>query len=272
MSVLISAIELAAALKSATPPLVLDVRWLLGAPDGRADYAAGHIPGAVYVDLETELAGHGAPSEGRHPLPTVEALEASARRWGLNAGQQVVAYDANANLASSRVWWLLRWAGLSEVRLLDGGLNAWTTEGFELSAEPVDPTPGTISLTGNHMPVVGLEQVRGFDGVLIDARPAERFLGQVEPVDPKAGHIPGAISLPTADNLTADGYFLPREALESRFRAAGVGGRTAMVSYCGSGVTAAHQIAALEIAGFTAALYPGSWSQWSNHDLPVATL
>ncbi|TQL69000.1 thiosulfate/3-mercaptopyruvate sulfurtransferase [Nocardioides albertanoniae] len=271
MTILISADELATALDSDHPPVLLDVRWQLGGPPGHESYLEGHIPGAVYVDLDTELAGHGEPTGGRHPLPTLEALQTAARRWGIHEGDTVIAYDAVGDTAAARAWWLLRWAGIGDVRLLDGALGAWTEAGHPLATDDVVPTPGSVSLTPGHLTVLPFEQVAAYDGVLLDARAAERYRAEVEPVDPKAGHIPGATSAPTSDNLRPDGRFLPAEELRARFTALGVEADSPVATYCGSGVTAAHQIAALAIAGHDAALFPGSWSQWSNHDLPVAT-
>ena len=276
MPVLISPADLAEALASATPPVVLDVRWQLtasGAPpyDGRAAYRTGHVPGAVFVDLDQELAAHGAPSEGRHPLPSVEDLQASARRWGVRDDSTVVAYDGFGNLAAARAWWLLRWAGVRDVRLLDGALPGWTDAGGELATGEASPEPGDVTLAPGALPTLDVDTVNSFAGVLLDARATERYRGETEPVDPKAGHIPGATSAPTADNLDADGRFLPAADLRARFERLGVSDRGSTAAYCGSGVTAAHEVAALAIAGFEAALYPGSWSQWSNLDLPVAT-
>jgi thiosulfate/3-mercaptopyruvate sulfurtransferase len=271
MTVLTSATELSRALASSSPPVVLDVRWLLGGPPGHGEYLGGHIPGAVYVSLDDELAAHGEPTDGRHPLPSIEALQASARRWGIGAGQPVVAYDANGSLAAARAWWLLRWAGHPNVTLLDGGLGAWTTEGLPLATDDVVPSPGDVTLTAGHLPVLEHHQVAAYEGLLLDARAAERYRGEIEPIDPKAGHVPGAVNAPTTENLTSDGHFLPAEVLRARFNALGAQPPAQVAVYCGSGVTAAHQIAALAIAGIDAQLYPGSWSQWSNHDLPVAT-
>lgn len=272
--VLITAAELGAALASSTPPAVLDVRWQLGGPPGHGAYLTGHLAGAVFVDLDTELARRGEPTDGRHPLPSLEALQESARRWGLDDRTPVVVYDDNGNTAAARAWWLLRWAGVADVRLLDGALGAWRAAGLELVTDDVTPAPGDITLTGGHLPVLPLGEVAAFAtgaGVLIDARAAERFRGAVEPMDPKAGHIPGAINAPTGGNLDADGHFLSPQELRARFAALGVSERAEVATYCGSGITAAHEIAALAIAGFDAALYPGSWSQWSNLDRPVAT-
>ncbi|MFC5675920.1 sulfurtransferase [Aeromicrobium endophyticum] len=273
MTVLISADQLASDLRSDRPPVVLDVRWTLGGPPGHGEYLKGHVPGAVYVNLDTELAAHGAPTDGRHPLPDVAALQRSARRWGVSGGASVVVYDGGGNLAAARAWWLLRWAGVSDVRLLDGALPAWVAAGRELESVDVVPAPGTVELTAGSLPTLDVDDVATFagTGVLLDARAPERFRGEIEPVDPKAGHVPGATSAPTGGNLDADGRFLPAEQLRARFKGLGVDASTPVGVYCGSGVTAAHQAAALAIAGVDAALYPGSWSQWSNLDRPVAT-
>ena len=273
MTVLISAEQLASDLRSDRPPVVLDVRWTLGGPPGHGEYLTGHVPGAVYVDLDTELATHGAPTDGRHPLPSVEALQAAARRWGVSPGTPVVAYDGGGNLAAARAWWLLRWAGVADVRLLDGALPAWVAAAGELTTDDVRPQPGTVELAAGSLPTLDADAAASLagTGVLLDARAPERFRGETEPIDPKAGHVPGATSAPTGANLDADGRFLPADQLRARFAALGVEASTPVGVYCGSGVTAAHQAAALAIAGIDAALYPGSWSQWSNLDRPVAT-
>ncbi|WP_308190202.1 rhodanese-like domain-containing protein [Amycolatopsis sp. GM8] len=265
--VLVTAEELARQLESADPPVLLDVRWALGDPNGHRHYLDGHIPGAVYVDLDTELAAPPVPAEGRHPLPDPQALQAAARRWGIREGSRVVAYDNNGNLAAARAWWLLRWAGVEDVRLLDGGLAAW--DELETGFGPA-PKAGDFVVKSGNMPVLTMDEAGAFQGVLLDARAGERYRGEQEPVDPRAGHIPGAVSAPTAENLAPDGRFRAAEELAARFRELGAG--TQVGVYCGSGVTAAHEIAALAVAGIEAALYPGSWSQWSNHpDRPVAT-
>lgn len=251
---------------------LLDVRWSLAGPPGLDEYRAGHIPGAVFVDLDTELAARPSAAEGRHPLPDPASLQAAARRWGVSADRPVVAYDATGNLAAARAWWLLRWAGLTDVRLLDGGLPAW--EGELATGDGHPPSPGDVTLRPGALPTLELDDVAALtrDGVLLDARAAERFRGSVEPVDPRAGHIPGAVSAPTTENLDADGRFLPPDALRMRFATAGIDEDTRIGVYCGSGVTAAHEIAALAIAGYDAALSAGSFSQWSNRaDLPVVT-
>jgi thiosulfate/3-mercaptopyruvate sulfurtransferase len=284
-AVLITPAALARELASPQPPALLDVRWKLGDPDGRRHYADAHLPGAVYVDLDTELAAHGAPPDGRHPLPSVDALQTSARRWGLAEGQPVVVYDDVGGTSAARAWWLLRWAGVADVRILDGGLSAWTTAGLGVEHGPVGPVPtGDVVLSPGHLPVLdaddaaALAEAGADHGVLLDARAGERYRGEVEPVDPRAGHIPGALSAPTAENLDGEGRFLSDAALRERFRALGVdpdaGGEfeVEVGVYCGSGVTAAHEIAALAVIGIDAALYPGSWSAWSNDPArPAAT-
>lgn len=277
MEILISADELATRLlKPATPgqrPVVLDVRWKLGGPPGHEEYLHGHVPGAVFADLDHELAGHGAPQDGRHPLPEAADLQQAARRWGLRQGTPVVTYDGAGNLAAARAWWLLRWAGVSDVRLLDGGLPAWQAAGHEVATGEVTADPGDVELTSGGLPTLDVDAAEDLarTGVLLDARAGERYCGETEPVDPKAGHIPGAVSAPTGANLAADGRFLSPDELRRRFTSLGAVEGEPVGIYCGSGVTAAHQAAALAIAGFDAVLYPGSWSQWSNLDRSVAT-
>lgn len=254
--------------------VLLDVRWTLGDPHGHGHYQSAHIPGAVYVDLESTLSAEPSAREGRHPLPTIDRLQEAARQWGINVGDVVVAYDNSGNTSAARLWWLLRWAGLESVHLLDGGLTAWTAAGFETEGGEEQHCLGEVDLMQGAMPVTQLDAVADLarDGILLDARAGERFRGDVEPLDPKAGHIPGAISAPTTDNLAPDLRFKTPQDLRERFEALGVSDMVDVAVYCGSGITAAHQIAALEIAGYRAALYPGSWSQWSSRsELPVAT-
>lgn len=250
-------------------PVVLDVRWALGMTDGHEQYRAGHLPGAVYVDLETELAAHASPAHGRHPLPSAAAFQQAARRWGVSAGSRVVVYDSVGGTSAARAWWLLRYFGVADVRLLDGGIAAWTAQGLALEPGEVTPEPGDVVVRAGGMPVLDADEAAALAdgaGVLLDARAGERYRGEVEPVDPQAGHVPGAISAPTTENLRPDGRFLSTADLRRRFADLGVpaGGDPAVGVYCGSGVTASHEVAALAVAGVPAALYPGSWSQWSN--------
>lgn len=262
--VLISAAELTEWLESGSPVAILDVRWQLTEPDGRAAFERGHLPGAVYVSLEDELSDHAVQGRGRHPLPTGAAVQAAARRWGVRAGVPVVAYDDWNRAGSARAWWVLTAAGIGGVRILDGGLAAWPgalADGPSV-AEPGDVTVVHEDLYAGALPTLTAEQAAQAP-VLVDARAPERFRGEVEPVDPVAGHIPGARNLPSTELLNADGTF----ALERLPAPAGPVG-----TYCGSGVTAAVLVAALAAAGIDAALFPGSWSQWSaDGTLPVAT-
>jgi thiosulfate/3-mercaptopyruvate sulfurtransferase len=253
---------------------VLDVRWKLGGPPGAEEFAKGHIPSAVYVDLDTELAGHGAPTDGRHPLPAITDLQAAARRWGLNDGDTAVVYDDVSGTSAARAWWLLRHAGFDDVRVLDGGLTAWVAMGGPLETGQTVVAPGTVHLQYGHLPVLDADTAAAVaaHGVLLDARAGERFRGEVEPVDPRAGHIPGAVSAPTSDTIGADGRMLSPDRLAEHFAALGVDAEARTGVYCGSGVTAAHAALAMEAAGLPIpALYPGSFSAWSNDPArPVA--
>lgn len=261
-------------------PVVLDVRWRLAGPSPADLYAGGHVPGAVPVDLDRDLAAPaGDRSRGRHPLPAPGDLQASLRRWGIRAGSTVVAYDDADSSSAARAWWLLRWAGLTDVRVLDGGLAAWVAAGWPLTGEVPVPEPGDVLVRPGGMPVLDAAAAAAVaaDGVLLDARVEGRYRGEFEPVDLVAGHIPGARSAPLGGNVDAVGRFLSPHRLRERFAALGVtdGGVTdggAVGAYCGSGVTAAQEILALELAGVRAALYAGSWSEWvADPGRPVAT-
>lgn len=256
------------------PPVLLDVRWALGGPDGAHEYAHAHLPGAVFLDLETQLSRPRADGEGRHPLPHPEALQEVLRGAGIGTGTPVVLYDAATSTSAARGWWVLRWAGLSRVRVLDGGLAAWTAAGGPLTTQVPLPTPGDVVVHPGSLPVLDADAAAALarEGVLLDARAAERYRGEVEPVDPIAGHVPGAVNHPTTRNVAPDGTFLPPAELRARFAAAGVDSRSTVGAYCGSGVTAAHTLLALEVAGFSGVLYPGSWSEWvADPHRPVAT-
>lgn len=248
--------------------VLLDVRWALGDPDGYRHYLDGHLPGAVFVDLEQELSGLGSAEAGRHPLPTASGFQHAARNWGINPESHVVVYDATRALAAARAWWLLRHAGFENVRVLNGGLQAWTAAGYRLTTGEHRATPGTVELGWGRLPVIDIDQAEQFPGTLLDARAFERYTGATEPIDPRPGHIPGALSHPTTENLGVDGRFLDSAALAERFDALGIPAAgenpVHVAAYCGSGVTAAHQILALETVGVKAALFPGSWSQYSS--------
>lgn len=270
-TVLIEPAELAGLLAAGAPVVLLDVRWSLGRTDGRELYRTGHLPGAAFVDLDAELAAPASAASGRHPIPSLPALQESARSWGVRAGAHVVAYDDAGGMSAARAWWLLRWAGVPDVRLLDGGLAAWVAAGGAVHEGEVVPARGDVTLTAGALPTLDPDGAAllaaGGAGVLLDARAAERYRGEVEPVDPRAGHVPGAVSAPTVGNLDGSGRFLAPAALRERFGllkvAAGLDRQRPVGVYCGSGVTAAHEVAALASIGVEAALYPGSWSQWS---------
>jgi thiosulfate/3-mercaptopyruvate sulfurtransferase len=320
---LVSCTDLAVSLSGAEPPIVLDVRWRMGGPPGREDYTRGHLPGAVFLDLDEDLAAPPGPA-GRHPLPAPADLQRVLRAAGVCEGSPVVVYDADNGSIAARLWWLLRWAGHDRVRLLDGGFAAWVSEGHPVTTDVPTPTPGDLTVRPGHMPVLdadgAAELARG--GVLLDARAPERYRGDVEPIDPKAGHVPGARNAPFAAHTDEDGHWRMPEELAEHFAKLGVPDqpkvpgqlgvpnlprahgqlgvsegrpevpgqlgmpedRTAseetaggVGAYCGSGVTAASVVFALEVAGITsadapAALYVGSWSNWSaDPTRPVAT-
>ncbi len=281
---LISSDELAALLKSAGPPAVLDVRWRLGGPPGIDSYLAGHVPGACFVDLDAELSGPPGAG-GRHPLPDPAVFETAMRRAGLHAGQRAVTYDDGDGTVAARLWWMLRFYGHRRAAVLDGGFRDWATAGMPVTKVVTRPEPGDFAVTAvGGMPVLSDAEAGRLarSGFLLDARAGERYRGEVEPVDRVAGHIPGAISAPTKDNVGADGRFLTRAELASRFAALGLptsagqaadaDGKPVIGAYCGSGVTAAHQVLALQLTGLPAALYVGSWSGWtSDPERPVAT-
>jgi thiosulfate/3-mercaptopyruvate sulfurtransferase len=265
--VLITATQLAERLTAGDPVTILDIRWQLTEPDGQAAYKQGHLPGAVYVSLEDELSDHSVSGRGRHPLPTGHSVEAAARRWGVRQGVPVVVYDDWNRAGSARAWWVLTAAGIPDVRILDGGLSAWTgpLETGTITASPGDVTVAHDDLYAGARPTLSAEQVGDF--TLLDARAPERFRGEVEPVDPVAGHIPGAKNVPSTALLRDDGRFLADADLTRLFD--GVDASTGV--YCGSGVTASVVLAALAAEGVDAALYPGSWSEWcSDSTRPVA--
>jgi thiosulfate/3-mercaptopyruvate sulfurtransferase len=253
----ITASALATELAGDQPPVVIDVRNANGVPDGRPEYLAGHVPGAVYVDLPTELQAPGGGAGGARPLPPVELLQERARAWGISAGQPVVAYDDVAGTKAGRAWFVLRWAGIASVRLLDGGYRSWADGGYPVEAgEPAAPAPGDVVLAGGQLGTLDADQAARLAarGELYDARGAKQFA---------AGHIPDAIAAPTTGNLTEDGLLKDEESLRERFAALGIDGSGPVGVYCGGGVAGAHELAVLASLGIEASLFVGSFSAWS---------
>ena len=245
------------------PPTLLDVRWQLATGADRDAYRRGHIPGASFIDLDKQLA---APPgrQGRHPLPKADQFAAAMRSVGVRNDRAVVVYDAADATAAARAWWLLRYFGHPQVAVLDGGLAAWVKAGFPLTMGAPPGHPGDFDPRPGGMPVLdaGGAAELAERGILLDARAPERYHGVSEPIDPVAGHIPGARNLPTSQNVEESGRFLGRQVLRSGFERVGVSAELELGTYCGSGVTAAHELLALELAGYRGALYPGSWSEW----------
>lgn len=264
---LITAAELANLIEAGERLTILDVRWRLDEPDGRPAYLQGHIPGAVYASLEDELSDHAVAGRGRHPLPSGSDLQAAARRWGVRQDEPVVVYDDWNRAGSARAWWVLTAAGLPNVRILDGGLGAWRSAGRSLETGEATAQPGNVTvphddLYAGALPTLTAEQAGAGGVTLLDARAPERFRGEVEPLDPAAGHIPGATNLPSTAVLSADGTFGGEEALLRLLADRGIERDATVGAYCGSGVTASVTVAALAAAGRDAALFPGSWSEW----------
>jgi thiosulfate/3-mercaptopyruvate sulfurtransferase len=264
---------------------VVDVHWTLGQPGvGRAAYDAGHIPGAIHLDMDTDLAdqdGFGAP--GRHPLPDPVAFAAHLGALGIGTDDTVVVYDDAHSGSAARLWWMLDDLGHRDVHLLDGGIGAWTAAGFPLTTDVPSWRPAALALATRWSRVIDRATLAERLGnvVLLDARAPERYRGEVEPIDPVAGHIPTALNAPTGGNMAADGRFLPPDALAARFAALGIddsepGGPAPsgsdVVTSCGSGITACQNAIALRVAGLSAPLlYVGSYSDWSRSGMPVAT-
>lgn len=270
---LISVDELAAGVEE--PGLILlDVRWQVSGPSQYPLYLAGHLPGARWCDLDTDLADPPG-ARGRHPLPDPRRLEAKLQAWGVEPQSRVVVYDQGTSVAAARAWWVLRWAGLDQVRVLDGGFEAWQRRGHPVKAQLPPPAAGTVLVRPGGVPTLDADTAAAWaaTGRLFDVRAAERFRGEVEPIDPVAGHIPGAVNLPTTANVQPSGHFLPEPELRRRFQEAGATSQDGPVGvYCGSGVTAAHTVLAMRLAGIEAVLYPGSWSEWiTDPDRPIET-
>jgi len=253
----------------------LDVRWALGSTDGHERFLAGHVPGAAYVHLDTDLVGpRGDGAGGRHPLPDPERFAEVMRRCGVSGDRTVVVYDDVSGTSAARAWWLLVQHGHPDVRLLDGGWSAYAATGGPIATGEEPVQPGDFVAGPGALPVLDADGAARVarDGVLVDARAAARFRGEVEPVDPVAGHIPGAVNVPTAANLV-EGRFASRDDLRATYARVGADRPGVEVgAYCGSGVTAAHDVFVLRRLGIDAALYAGSWSAWvADPSNPVAT-
>jgi thiosulfate/3-mercaptopyruvate sulfurtransferase len=267
--VLVRADELPAALAAGAQ--LLDVRWNLGEQPGAGfgKYLLGHLPGARFLDLEAVLTGPTTdPTLGRHPLPDADRLGAGLGALGIDPGRPIVVYDEPGSFAAGRAWWVLRWAGL-DVRVLDGGIRAWVASGRPLEAGEPDAHPGSpLRLTTGELPTLDADEAAGFDGTLIDVRAPERFRGEVEPIDPRAGHIPGAVNRPVARFWNADGLLPSPAELDALID---LPADKPVAVYCGSGVSAAQAVLALASLGIEASLYAPSWSGWSSDpDRPVA--
>ncbi len=253
--------------------VVVDARWSR-AKKPYDSYATAHIPLAVFCDPELDLAGVPSREAGRNPLPDIERVRDAVRRWGVRSEHTVIVYDAGDGLFASRAWWILRWAGLENVRVLTGGLAAWEADENETAFGPGNlPRPGTIAVSEGNMPVANLDDVRTWSerGILVDAREPSRFEGRSERVDLQAGHIPGAVNLAARSLQNADGSFLPVEQLRERFSSVGIEDGSNVAVYSGSGLHSSLFIQAMEEAGITgASLYVGGWSQWAgNPSLPI---
>jgi thiosulfate/3-mercaptopyruvate sulfurtransferase len=306
-STLIGPEELAAPLSRTTGPVpgaapdssgpwaVIDCRFDLARPDwGASAYAAGHVPGAVYAHLDHDLSGPVTPTSGRHPLPALERLAETLGRWGIDDTVQVVAYDQGSGAYAARLWWLLRWAGHPKVAVLDGGFAAWQQAGLPIETTPgLQPAQGSLPAQAQRRPrvfsprpaaqsvvstaelerAVASGELASGTAVLVDARSADRFAGENETLDPVAGHIPGARNHPFLGNVDSRGRFLAAGELRERWQATlGKAAAIQTIAMCGSGVTACHNLLALEVAGLPGArLYAGSWSEWiRDRDRPVA--
>ena len=275
-ALLVSPAALAGELASEQAPALLDVRWRLGGPPGLDSYREGHLPGAVFTDLDRDLAAPPGPA-GRRPLPDPAVFTGAMRAAGVSQDRPVVVYDDRDATAAARAWWLLRYHGHQNVRVLDGGYQAWLAAGLPVTQADPAAQPGDFTARPGHMPVLDAAGAQDLaeTGLLLDARSRERYRGEHEPVDPVAGHIPGAVSAPTAGHVNPDGTFRDAAELTARFAvlAGQADPRTETVgAYCGSGVTAAHEVLALALAGIPAALYVGSWSNWiTDPARPVAT-
>jgi thiosulfate/3-mercaptopyruvate sulfurtransferase len=265
MGHLISAEELHRRLAAGEPVRLLDVRWRLDLPEGRPAYVSGHLPGAVYVDLEAELSRRGHPEEGRHPLPPFSELQRAVRRWGVGDGDLVVAYDDNDSVAAARAWWLLRRAGV-DVRVLDGGKRAWIAAGHLLDAGDVAPPPGDATLVEADPGDIAIDEVATFPsrGVLVDVRDPTRYRGSSTGFPRGDGHIPGAVNLPAVTHIAPDGRLRDAEEIRLAFAHVGVVEGVDVALYCSSGIASAHSALALAVAGLESRVFSGSWSRWTQ--------
>lgn len=275
MSALVTADDLASALGRGEV-VVLDVQFALtatGGSPGRELYAAGHVPGAPFLDLDTALAGPPGPG-GRHPLPDPAVLEDALRTAGVRSDSDVVVYDQRTSMSAARAWWVLRWAGHPRVRVLDGGLAAWVRAGHPVTTEVPSPARGDVVVRPGSVPVLDAAGAATIAraGVLLDVRARERYRGEAEPIDRVAGHVPGAVNLPVGDVLTADGTFRTSAEIRGLAAAVGVHRDTPVGTSCGSGVAAAQMALALHEVRIDAVPYVGSWSEWiEDPSRPVAT-
>ncbi|YAL82143.1 sulfurtransferase [Dermacoccaceae bacterium W4C1] len=273
---LVEAHELHDLLQDDPSVVVLDCSWRLNAPSLRSEYEVEHLPGAAWVEFEQALSGPARPGDaGRHPMPDPEVFVAAMRAAGVDNDERVVVTDRDNGQAAARLWWLLGYHGHERVQVLNGGVAAWRAAGLPLSAEPVLPQRGDFVSTPGLRPLLDADGAAEFatQHLLLDARPADRFAGRNESIDPVAGHIPGAISAPSADNVDAQGRFLTGDDLAMRLTALGVRPGQQVGIYCGSGVSATHAALALAASGLEtpAAVYIGSWSDWiTDPDRPVA--
>ena len=275
MTHVVDAQGLRAALAAEQPVRLLDVRWRLDQPEGRPAYLTAHLPGAVYVDLERELSRVGHPEDGRFPLPDPDALERAARGWGLNDGDLVVAYDDNDGVAASRAWWLLRRHGI-DVRVLDGGIRAWVGQGLPIESGDRIAPAGTVRLRDTDATAAGIATIDDaarapVDGILIDVRAPDHYRGSAAGTGPAAGHIPGAVNVPTVSYIDREGRLRGPDEIRAVLQAGGVDPTREIVLYCSVGIASTHSALALALAGIDARVYPGSWSQWSRtYGRPVA--
>ena len=269
---LVAPADLMEMMQGDNPPSILAVQSVC--PYTGKDSQCGRwIPGAVDAEAYSDFAARATATSGDRPLPDIVSLQRAARSWGLSHGRTVVLYDRDRSLTAARGWWLLKWAGLTDVRVLDGGLSGWLAEDLPVSRESVSPPPSSIDLTPGNMPEFGADEAQFFigEGVLLDARIRPNYIGGARTGgDPRRGHIPGAVSAPAPDNVTDYGNFADSETLGEMYLGYGIDGSRPVGVYCGAGMSAAHTVLALATIGIDAAMYPGSWSQWvTDPERPV---